>query len=127
MDLFIDEARYQALLSKLGQGAASLDERVALCWHQRQREPAAAQQLARDLVAQPIALSAGDRARLALVRAEQALLAIQPDAARAANLYRPAHGPHPETAGPGAGGPRARLAGLATRRSPPSLQGRPSD
>lgn len=84
MDLFIDEARYQALLSKLGQGAASLDERVALCWHQRQRDPAAAQQLARDLVAQPIALSAGDRARLALVRAEQALLAIQPDAARAA-------------------------------------------
>ncbi len=84
MDLFIDEARYQALLSKLGQGAASLDERVALCWHQRQRDPAAAQQLARDLLAQPIALSAGDRARLALVRAEQGLLAIQPDAARAA-------------------------------------------
>jgi len=81
MELFIDEARYQALLSKVGQGAASIEERLALCWHQRQREPAAAQQMARALLEQPHLLDASGLARLALVRAEQALLAIRAEPA----------------------------------------------
>src|SRR5574343_1208620 len=51
MELFIDEAGYQALLSQLGQGAGSLEERLALCWHQRQREPVVARQAALALLA----------------------------------------------------------------------------
>ncbi|MFY8117229.1 MAG: hypothetical protein ACOVLH_05465 [Roseateles sp.] len=71
MDLFIDEASYLILARSAGRAGASVAERLALCWHQRQRDPAAALVLSAQL--RPLVPEVGC-ARLDLVEAELALL-----------------------------------------------------
>ncbi|MFN5046990.1 ATP-binding protein [Roseateles sp.] len=71
MDLFIDEASYLILARSAGRAGASVAERLALCWHQRQRDPAAALVLSAQL--RPLVPEVGC-ARLDLVQAELALL-----------------------------------------------------